>query len=154
MKPAGLSMRDGGPRAIAAAGLLAAALIVAGCASPGGGTSAPVMSSQEQATRAQMRAQAKPAPAWMVGQFLGTGAGGQLTDIELTVTADGRLDGRIGSITADGQYVGNSRVLWAHGNESLVERRGDGFRLVQTKNPSNVTDYVRRGAAPSGRAAQ
>lgn len=137
-----------------AALLASTALLAAGCASPGGGgTSAPVVSTQEQATRAQMRAQAKPAPVWMVGQFTGTGAGGQLTDIELTVATDGRLSGKVGSITADGQYVGNSRVLWAHGNESLVERRGEGFRLVQTRNPSNVTDYVRKAVPPSGRAA-
>ena len=154
--------------AVAASALIVTSLVTAGCATTGDDATPAATGSQQaqaprapvagepsrdgsgtgpaQALRAQMRAQARPAPTWMVGQFVGTGAGGRLTDIALTVTADGRLSGSVGKVSAEGQYVGNGRVLWAHGNESLVERRGAGFRLVQTKNPANVTDYVRRPA--------
>ncbi|MFT3800555.1 MAG: hypothetical protein QM766_04985 [Burkholderiaceae bacterium] len=93
---------------------------------------------------ALMRSRAQPAPAWMVGSFVGTSLRSGLRNIEIDVTADGGIRGRVGDLQAQGQYIGSSRILWAHGNESIVERRGSGFRITQVKDPANVIEYQRR----------
>ncbi|MFT4101459.1 MAG: hypothetical protein QM674_10560 [Burkholderiaceae bacterium] len=93
---------------------------------------------------ATMRSRAQPAPAWMVGSFVGTSLRSGLRNIAIDVAADGGIRGRVGDLQAQGQYIGASRILWAHGNESIVERRGSGFRVMQVKDPANVIEYQRR----------
>lgn len=93
---------------------------------------------------ATMKARAQPAPPWMVGRFSGTNLRSGLQNIEIDVSANGRLLGRVADLTAEGQYIGNSRIIWAHGNESIIEQRGNGFRVTQVKDPGNVTEYLRK----------
>lgn len=93
---------------------------------------------------ATMQARAQPAPPWMVGSFVGTSLRSGLRNIAIDVAADGGIRGRVGDLQAQGQYIGASRILWAHGNESIVERRGRGFRVTQVKDPANVIEYQPR----------
>ncbi len=93
---------------------------------------------------ATMRTRAQPAPSWMVGSFVGTSLRSGLRNIAIDVAADGGIRGRVGDLQAQGQYIGASRILWAHGNESIVERRGRGFRVTQVKDPGNVIEYQPR----------
>jgi hypothetical protein len=124
--------------------LLVSLALVAGCAGTADRPSGGPGSRDPGPNAAAMRERAQPAPAWMIGRFLGTNSATGRTDVELEVDAAGRLTGRTGSVEAVGQYIGNSRVLWAHGTEAIVERRPNGFRLAQTRNPANATEYVRR----------
>ncbi len=98
----------------------------------------------DPAVVARQKAQAQPAPTWMVGSFVGKHISAPIQDVALTVDATGRLKGDFSGIVATGQYIGSNRVLWSHGSEVIVERRPDGFRLVQTRNPGNAIDYTRK----------
>ena len=91
-----------------------------------------------------MRDQAQPAPPWLVGQYSGAKLNSELRNIELSVEPDGRLVGKVAGVSAEGQYIGNGRVVWSHGNESMIDRMPNGFRMVQAKNPGNVTEYFRK----------
>lgn len=136
------------------AGLVSASLI--GCQTatdPGGqpsGTTQPSTGAPtgrtdgaDPAVVERQRASARPAPQWMIGKYTGRHLMMPIQDITLEVDASGRLTGRVSGILATGQYIGNDRVLWSHGSEVMVQRRPDGFRLVQTRNPSNATEYTR-----------
>ena len=129
-------------RCIAPGGVLLAAVcgiaVLAGCqATPATPTPAPIVA-------AAMRDQAQPAPSWLVGVYSGAKLNSELRNIELSVEPDGRLIGRVAGVSAEGQYIGNGRVVWSHGNESLIDRMPNGFRMVQAKNPGNVTEYFRK----------
>ncbi|HMN80154.1 MAG TPA: hypothetical protein PKA20_09510 [Burkholderiaceae bacterium] len=135
-------------------GLMLAALV--GCqtaAGPGtqppgttppsaGGPAAPA-DGADPAVVERQRTSARPAPPWMIGKYTGRHLTMPIQDITLEVDATGRLTGKVSGILATGQYIGNDRVLWSHGSEVMVQRQPDGFRLVQTRNPSNATEYTR-----------
>ena len=134
------------PRVLRLGAALALSVALAACQTSGGSisdseTSGPTVSG---GVSDAMKTRAQPAPAWLVGKFFGTNVRSGLQNIEMEVGADGRIAGRVGDITAEGQYIGNNRILWGHGSESMIERRGNGLRVVQIKDPANVTDYQRR----------
>lgn len=98
------------------------------------------------------------APSWLVGDFRGVNAASKST-IELTVDASGTVSG-----TAD---VGGSRPTavryqWIGTTQQMrdptgayvfeVERTGDGFRMRQVGNATNVVDYRRLYMPPGGDA--
>ena len=129
-------------------GALVLSLALAACQTTGGSgaddTSSSSGPSVSGGVSEAMKTRAQPAPAWLVGKFFGTNMRSGLQNIEMEVAADGKITGRVGDITADGQFIGNNRILWSHGSESMIERRGNGLRVVQIKDPANVTDYQRR----------
>lgn len=108
--------------------------------SPGSGSGS---DGADPAVVERQRTQARPAPPWMVGRFSGRHLTAPIQDISLEVDAAGRLTGQVSGILATGQYIGNDRVLWSHGSEVVVQRQPNGFRLVQTRNPNNATEYTR-----------
>lgn len=119
---------------------------MSGSPMPGTATPAPAPSRSDGADPAvveRQRSSAQPAPPWMVGRYTGRHLTMPIQDITLEVDASGRLTGKVSGILATGQYIGNSRVLWSHGSEVMVQRQPNGFRLVQTRNPSNATEYTR-----------
>lgn len=125
---------------------LTLSLALAACQTPGGSISDESSSGPSVSGGAgeAMKTRAQPAPGWLVGKFFGTNMRSGLQNIEMEVAADGKISGRVGDITAEGQFIGNNRILWSHGSESMIERRGNGLRVVQIKDPANVTDYQRR----------
>lgn len=146
MTPDHLNRCPPSPRRARMLGAIALALALAACQTGGGSVSdssstGPTVSG---GTTDAMKARAQPAPTWLVGKFFGANVRSGLQNIEMEVDADGKVGGRVGDITAEGQYIGNNRILWSHGSESMIERRGNGLRLVQVKDPGNVTDYQRR----------
>ncbi len=129
-----------------------ATLALAGCRTadmsgtplPGTVTPAPPPSDgADPAVVERQRNSARPAPPWMIGRHTGRHLTMPIQDITLEVDASGRLTGKVSGILATGQYIGNDRVLWSHGSEVMVQRQPNGFRLVQTRNPSNATEYTR-----------
>jgi hypothetical protein len=102
------------------------------------------VSIEQPGMQQQMDALARPAPSWMVGRFGLSYATDPTQPPDLIVDGNGQMRRRIGDRTALGQYIGNGRILWAQGQESSVEQRGEGLRITDRAAPSGASIFIRR----------
>jgi hypothetical protein len=91
-------------------------------------------------------ADAKPAPAWLIGKFEGHNAKAPSYTLLMTVNSSGKisvgLDGD--DALSEGFYVGDSNVEWSDGQKSKIAKTADGVNFTDASDASNVAKYVKK----------